>query len=193
MTLDEIKDIASKIDKNTSCGELCDLLFAQDPGCIYYKFIFKLLEKIQPTASVELGVCTGRCTAHIAGGCSSGKVFGIDPSPYEIGYIIAKYPNITLLRGRSDDPKILAQIPDKSLDFCFVDSDHSGRYTASEVRLWKQKLKPNGIFLFDDIYLNASMTIFWDQLNLPKINIPGQHLTGPNLDKDVGFGCAICP
>jgi predicted O-methyltransferase YrrM len=189
--LNEIKSISESVNRNTICDKLCDDLFMQDQGCVYYKLIFKWQERVKPTASAELGVCTGRGTAHIAGGHPNGKVYGIDPTPYEIGYIISAYPNITLLRGRSDDKNILNQIQNGSLDLCFIDSDHSGNYTAREVELWRPKMKHNGIFLFDDIYLNESMRNFWNQLRLPKIALSGQHLTGPKLDVDVGFGCAI--
>jgi len=192
ISLQEVEVIAKSVNKETSCGKLCDTLFSQDPGCIYYKFIFKLVESLKPTACAELGVCTGRGTAHIAGGHPAGRVWGIDPTPYEISYIINVYPNIRLLRGRSDDQAILSKIDNSSLDLCFIDSDHSGDYADKEVGLWRPKMKPGGILLFDDIWLNNSMRRFWDRLNLPKIALSNQHLTGPKLDGDVGFGCALC-
>lgn len=189
VTINDLQNIIPKIRNNYSCGKFLDDLYQQDPGCFYYKFIYELLSIIKPTLSIELGVCTGRGTAHLAGGYISGKVIGIDPAPYDIQYIINIYPNISIMKGRSDDQNIISRIDNNSVDICFIDSEHSGNYTIREVNLWRPKMKPGGVYLFDDIDLNPSMKAFWNNLRMTKTELNDLHI---GYGRDVGFGAAIC-
>jgi len=190
ITLQEVIDLSNILNEDYSCGEFFDCLYRQDPGCLYYKLLYKLVGLMKPTLSVELGVCTGRGTAHLAGGHLDGKVYGIDPEPYNIQYIIDKCPNITIIKDRSDSIPLLSRIDNLSVDLCFIDSDHSGVYTNKEVSLWRPKIKRGGLFLFDDILLNPSMKKFWNELKLQKAILPKMHIALENKI-DAGFGVAI--
>ena len=82
---------------------------------------------------------------------------------------------------------MLSQIVDASVDICFIDSQHDGAYTLLEVELWTPKIKRGGLFLFDDLTLNASM----EQV-LP--SLPFEHkglLDGLHTFLDAGFGFAF--
>lgn len=62
------------------------------------------------------------------------------------------FPNITIIRGRSED--FLTRIEDDSLDCVYIDSDHSYETTIQELRLSIPKVKQGGwITGHDYVYL----------------------------------------
>lgn len=187
MVLRELEELAnSSHDYMYEDEFLLSLLDPTDAGARYYKFLFLVAKTIQPSLTVEIGVCTGRGTAHLASGSPNGVVMGIDPEPWDLSRILARYGNIQLVRERSDSERALQAVQDESVDLCFIDSLHDGAYTQRELDLWVPKLKDGGIFLFDDIFLNNSMRHFWDNVGLPKAALAGMHLS---KGRDVGFGC----
>lgn len=56
--------------------------------------------------------------------------------------------NVTLLRMKSSDA--VSQFTDESIDFLHQDSNHSEEISCVEVELYKNKVKKNGIWVFDD-------------------------------------------
>ena len=55
---------------------------------------------------------------------------------------------VVLLRGKSVD--MMKRIPDHSLDWIYIDSDHSLPTTRSELKLALAKVKPDGVIAGDD-------------------------------------------
>jgi len=162
--------------------EFLDSLAAQDITHPYYPFLYRLVKLINPKITVELGVCTGRGTAHLAA-CNKGKVIAIDPEPWDIQYIISKYKNIDLHKDRSDSKVILDNIKDKTVDICYIDTLHDYHQVLTETKLWLPKMKNGGIILYDDIILNDGMKRFWNELQLDKVELNHLHWSG--------FGFAI--
>lgn len=154
-------------------------MFAQD-SYAYLRFLYYLAQATKPELSVELGVCTGRGTAHLAAGNLKGKVIGIDPEQH--GAFVANtkpYSNIEFIFGRSDDKDILAGIPNQSVGICFIDSVHAFDYVIKEVRLWTPKIKSGGFFLFDDLDLDDGMRKVLPSLPFEnKNNLSGLHYKG---------------
>ena len=149
----------------------------------YYRFLYRLVQRIQPNVVVELGVQSGRSTAHIAGASLETRVIAIDPNPPELGEKLKRYSNIDFRLDRSDSLSVLNSIPSNSVYICFVDTDHEYRQAVLETVLWRPKLKKGGIFVYDDISLNDGMKQFWTELPLRKVSLPKLHWSG--------FGCAI--
>ena len=56
---------------------------------------------------------------------------------------------IKIIKGRSLD--VIDQIPDKSFDFIFHDSDHSYPFVKTEIESYMCKLKEGGVICGDDI------------------------------------------
>ena len=56
---------------------------------------------------------------------------------------------IKIIKGRSLN--IIDQIPDKSMDFIFHDSDHSYPFVKNEIESFRCKLKDGGVICGDDI------------------------------------------
>ena len=56
---------------------------------------------------------------------------------------------LTIIKGYTLD--VVDQIPDKSLDFVFHDSDHSYPFVVNEIKAYLPKLKDGGFCMGDDI------------------------------------------
>jgi predicted O-methyltransferase YrrM len=165
--------------------EFLNELFEQDPLCHYYRFVYFLLREIKAPLSVELGVCTGRCTAHMAAARSEGKVIGIDTALRDLSYITDRYPNIALWECRSDDPAAITRVGERSVDLLLVDTVHSYNYVMKETTMWLSRMKPGGIILYDDLLLNDSMKHVMPKLPfIHKGYLDGLH--------NFGFGYAVC-
>ena len=154
-----------------------DDLSEQDPTHPYYRFLHNLVKLVKATSVVELGVCTGRGTAHLAS-ATLGRMLAIDPSPWDIQYILDRYPNIDLRKTLSTDPTLLASVQDRSVDVCFLDTLHDYGQVKAELIAWHPKMKPGGVMVFDDITLNDGMKIFWSVLALTKLELPEMHWSG---------------
>ena len=183
LTLAQVEDIAHDI---TPVGDaFLDGMFDLDPTAVYYRFLFRLVRSIKPTSVVELGVCTGRSSAHMAAGWPNATLAGIDPSPLDISPILARYPSIRWFKETSTSTTILKDVPDRSVDLCFFDTRHDYDLVSLETRVWLPKMKPGAVMLFDDISLNEGMRAFWTELALPKVSLPWLHWSG--------FGVALAP
>ena len=124
------------------------------------------------TTGVEIGVYRGEYAEVLA---KSGlKMYGVDPwlayveYPY-YNYVneqwredenysetvkrIAPYPNYQLIRNTSIGA--LDYFEDNSLDFCYIDGNHSFKYVAEDICNWIKKVKPGGwISGHDYLYAN---------------------------------------
>jgi hypothetical protein len=121
----------------------------------------------------EIGVYKGEFTEKL---CKAGlKIYGIDPYitydnyrkhpqelPYEEMYqsvlnLLVPY-NFTLLKKTSIDA--LEDIPDDSLDFVYIDGNHSIRYVIEDIYEWNKKVKVGGIISGHD-YFNDHHNPYW--------------------------------
>lgn len=51
---------------------------------------------------------------------------------------------------RSDSAEAASQIPDRSLDICFIDGDHRYSKVSKDIELYLPKVKDGGLIVFDD-------------------------------------------
>lgn len=168
MTIPEIVAIANLAQKDKPLGDdYLDGLFNLADTAIYYRFIYHLMKRLKPSVAVELGVCTGRCTAHMAAACPECQVIGIDPdpNPHCLGEIVVRYPNIELWRYLSlDQVMVLNCVNDQTVDLCLIDTTHTIDQVMAEYNAWLPKMKPGGIILIDDISENPSIMQAWEKL-----------------------------
>lgn len=61
-----------------------------------------------------------------------------------------KYPNCTLIKKMSMDA--LDDIPDRSLDFVYIDGNHKYGYVAMDLVEWSKKVRKGGIIAGHDYY-----------------------------------------
>jgi predicted O-methyltransferase YrrM len=69
-------------------------------------------------------------------------------------YNTKNYPNIILLEGTSDD--MISKIEDNTIDFVYIDGDHSPEQVYKDAINMLPKMKSNSIILFDDYEFNIN-------------------------------------
>jgi hypothetical protein len=127
------------------------------------------------TTGVEVGVLRGEFTEKL---CQAGlKVFGIDPWKFYGNYKrhpreqsgddiyqtaqdkLSKYPNCTLLRKMSMEA--LADFPDESLDFVYIDANHTLPYVVQDIWEWNKKVKSGGVISGHDYLVLMMRPYSW--------------------------------
>lgn len=182
MNIQELELLSRNV--NPIGDKFLDNIFQQDTTSVYYRFLYRLVERINPKLVVELGVCKGGSTAHMAAARFETRVIAVDTAPFDVSHILDRYKNIDLIINESCSIGVLGQVHDKSVDICFIDTLHQQDLVTEETRLWLPKMKIGGIILFDDISLNEGMIKFWNKLNISnRISLPHLHWSG--------FGAAI--
>jgi hypothetical protein len=63
---------------------------------------------------------------------------------------LGKYPNDTIIRKYSMDA--LADFPNESLDFVYIDGNHEFRYVAEDLYEWPKKIRKGGIVSGHDYF-----------------------------------------
>jgi hypothetical protein len=120
-------------------------------------------------AGAEIGVCRGEYTEILA---KSGlKIYAIDPWRAYAGFAqtayqkkidyfyeqaqktLAPYANCSIIRKTSMEA--LRDFADASLDFVYIDGNHSFQYVAADICEWTKKVRRGGIISGHDyIYAN---------------------------------------
>lgn len=115
----------------------------------------------------EIGVYKGNYTRKF---CESGlKMYAIDPWDPALGVgrythpqerhdslyentkrLLAPYPDCTVIRKTSMDA--LDDIPDRSLDFVYIDGNHQFGYVAMDLMQWANKVRQGGMITGHDYY-----------------------------------------
>jgi len=115
----------------------------------------------------EIGVYKGEFTEEL---CKTGlKIYGIDPyityqnyrkHPKELPYnellenatkLLEPY-DCTIIKKTSMEA--LSDIPDESLDFVYIDGNHSLPYITADIYEWNRKVKSGGVISGHDYFLN---------------------------------------
>jgi hypothetical protein len=85
------------------------------------------------------------------------------PQDYLYGLVVsrfAKYPHVTVLRGWTYD--LIPTLDDGSLDYVYIDADHSYEGMKRDLKLIQSKLKPDGLLMGHDYEMNfQKATIPW--------------------------------
>lgn len=124
----------------------------------------ELLGELKFNVGAEIGVRRGRYSEILCRGNPNLKLFCIDPwaaidtkYPQELQDKIFAYArerlsgyNVQFLRKTSMEA--LADIPDRSLDFIFIDGDHRFDFVCPDIIFWAKKVKSGGIVSVHDVY-----------------------------------------
>lgn len=144
----------------------------------YYQFLFHLARLMPSHLTVELGTWKGTSALCMAMGNPSGKVVTIDTSQGQIDPR-CRASNIEFRHASSLDPQ-----PDLTgIDLLFIDTEHDGKLPDLELAAWEKRLNPDGVVVFDDIWLNEDMLHFWYSLSGKKCELP--------LHGAAGFGVLL--
>ncbi len=157
------------------------------PPSPYYRFLKVLAQNIHPKLSVELGVCGGGGSLHLAMGWFEGQVIGIDNQDdhrENIDYILNKYRNFNYRIGDSVDLSHEIKQHFGQVDILFIDTIHEYQRTWNEYNAWKPYLSDNAVVCFDDLF-RPGMGDFWDELEGNKLRLDFLH---DGAENGGGFG-----
>lgn len=127
--------------------------------CERNKAFPELLNELEFKTGVEIGVYKGEFSQCLLEGIPGLKLYGVDLwEPYS-GYgdydsvSIVNSQNIAIektknyscefIKGRSDE--VANQFKDGSLDFVYIDGNHSYEYVVSDIAKWSKKVRKGGI------------------------------------------------
>jgi predicted nuclease of predicted toxin-antitoxin system len=118
---------------------------------------------------VEIGVNEGENIFEIAKNNSKLKIYGVDPYKIQKENILyneeyndeslsiikrkilkesLKYPNLKIIIDRSDNAS--KQFDKESIDFVFIDGDHSYESVKTDINCWEPKVKEDGLIMGHD-------------------------------------------
>lgn len=132
-------------------------------GCIVLPDRAALLQRMTKGGRVmELGVANGDFSAQILAQCTPGKLLLVDAwhtAAYEKdhAYVLARFSEecsrsvVEVHRGLSTD--VLPAIEDGSLDWIYIDTNHSYETTAAELQQAERVVRPGGLIAGHDYCL----------------------------------------
>jgi predicted O-methyltransferase YrrM len=124
-----------------------------------------LMANVENPVGIEIGVLHGETTAFLMETMPNLVLYGIDPYAeykdwdgnivHENDFVYrsmeartSKYDNFTHLRMTSDDA--VNMFEDESMDFVFVDGDHSYSQVKKDLANWYPKVRKGGLFCGHD-------------------------------------------
>lgn len=140
------------------------------PNWLYYQAFIYLTKYVNPKLIVELGTQAGVGALHFRQGSSTAKIITVDIRPYPgEGKGLRDENNIESVI--CDSTEYAKQVKDKTVDILFCDANHTYESVIAEITAWMPKMAPNGILLFDDIWLlknkpeDKGMCRAWEELS----------------------------
>ena len=147
------------------------------PPSPYYRFMRILAQNLQPKLSVELGVCGGGGSFHLAIGWPEGRVIGVDVAddhPVNLRFITERCPNFNFW----EEDSVKAAQPIYQLygevDILFLDSVHTFEHTTAELKAYQPYLSNRAVVLFDDLF-RPEMVGLWESLPGYKLRMDTLH------------------
>lgn len=188
-----------------------DSILAQDPevGIAYNRFLGTVVKRYAPAVCLELGVYRGIATAHMALGCMSTTVIGVDRDFHQNARTsLMRYPNVVLIEGDSTSLGVQGEIIDfldrlmleagkeRLIGLLFLDSTHDGKTPKREFQAFRTMFDEECLVVCDDILgsekSKPKMQKFWEWLPGEKQEL---HFLHPPLHDDIypepGFGISI--
>ena len=138
------------------------------PCCISQKYtrytLAELLGEQGLNKGAEIGVRRGEFSRFLCQKNPNLKLYCIDPwGPYSNKYTQERQDkiyqtalentkglNIEIIRKNSIDG--LSHFDDGSLDFVFIDGDHTFNYAAPDIIYWSEKVRQGGVVIVHDYY-----------------------------------------
>lgn len=142
------------------------------------EFLYRLLNKFTPKIIVELGTSIGLTSLYLSKALPKSNIYTIEGCPNLFKFSkelfktestsMGSVTNITSINGNFniEFPKLLTNID--SLDFLYIDGNHTYEATINYFNLALEKKKSNSIFVFDDIYWSEDMQKAWKEICLHK-------------------------
>lgn len=136
------------------------------------------LAKLFTGTGIEIGVADGWYSRKIMGLGQVTKMYGVDPYSPHTGYRdytrkstfnrlrtnahnrLREYSNYEFIRELSMEA--VEKFEDNSLDFVYIDGDHSYEAVTEDINAWIKNIKPGGIIAGDDYIRSDRDKRFYD-------------------------------
>lgn len=131
-----------------------------------------MLNALKFEKGVEIGVYKGVFTQTLARRAPNMKLYGVDAWTTYDGYLdyppgdlesvgypqaverASRYPNVELIKGWSKD--VAPRFEDGSLDFMYLDANHTYPCVKEDLALWVSKVRVGGIVMGHDYFETAN-------------------------------------
>jgi predicted O-methyltransferase YrrM len=124
-----------------------------------------LINDLDFKIGIEVGVFKGKFTACLAKRAPNTKIIGLDSWAVYEGYkddvenslaqaqkeaikTTKELPNIELIKGWSDE--VVNRFEDESLDFVYIDANHSYEFVVADIAAWSKKVRKGGLVMGHD-------------------------------------------
>jgi predicted O-methyltransferase YrrM len=133
------------------------------------EFLYRLINKFNPTNVVELGTSVGLTSLYLAKANAKSTLYTIEgcPNLFQFSKELFKengIKNIQSINGNFNDefPKLLSSL--NTLDVLYIDGNHAYKPTMNYFKMALEKRNANSIFIFDDIYWSDGMENAWKEI-----------------------------
>lgn len=106
-------------------------------------------------AIAEVGTQTGRWAEQMLAVCWPSELHLYDTDLSEAALYLdgLGYHDDTMRLHQGDSSTMLAELPDHHLDWAYIDADHSFEGVTRDVKVAMDKVKPDGLLVFNDYTL----------------------------------------
>ena len=185
------------------------------PGWFNYSETYDIIvDQIKDDGKiVEIGSFLGRSTHYLAtalynAGKENVKIYSVDTFTGSSEHASLNIPKdfsstfkknleffiekgmVVVCQGRSDDPRILEQFEEATIDYIMVDGAHEYEPVMDDIRNWWTKLKPDGVMFGDDYKLASveeAVNVTLSNMMIEGLGVNMSHeqtwYTGKNLEK----------
>lgn len=185
------------------------------PGWFNYSETYDIIvDQIKDDGKiVEIGSFLGRSTHYLAtalynAGKENVKIYSVDTFTGSSEHASLNIPKdfsstfkqnleffiekgmVVVCQGRSDDPRILEQFEEATIDYIMVDGAHEYEPVMDDIRNWWPKLKPDGVMFGDDYKLASveeAVNVTLSNMMIEGLGVNMSHeqtwYTGKNLEK----------
>ena len=157
------------------------------PPSPYYRFLYLLAKEMNSSLSVELGVCGGGGSLHLAMG--SQQAVGVDVTYHEYAdnmqWLAENYHNLSLFEGDSVEfaPFIFEQFGE--IDILFIDTTHTYDQTMAEYNAYRPHLSDRAVIILDDLF-REGMDRVWAEMPETKARFDFLHPSQSPTDGGLG-------
>jgi predicted O-methyltransferase YrrM len=156
------------------------------PPSPYYRFLKLLADEMSSRLSVELGVCGGGGSLHLA--MASAQVVGVDVTleyPDNIRWIRRNYDNFNFLNADSVQSAPIIHSSFGEIDILFIDTTHTYEQTIAEYFAYERFLSDQAVICLDDLF-RPGMDLAWAEMPETKARFDFLHPSASPTDG--GFG-----
>ncbi len=135
----------------------------------YGRLLFRLIEYFRPQNILEIGTSVGISTLYLAMAKPDARIFTIEGCTTKSEQASTNFKELLISNidqhiGRFDIvlPDLVKQIG--SLDFVFIDGNHTYEATLANFKALLSSANNDSIFVFDDIHWSAGMQKAWNEI-----------------------------